>query len=147
MKLHCLLCLFFFIHILLEQYRKPPDLPLLSSECYITVLIQLSFSDDLFSLPYAPGKTLCIGASYVSLECAGFLTSLGFDVTVMVRSILLRGFDQQMAEEIGKYMADHGTKFIRPCVPVKVMASVVCWPLIKAYCPINKSLDIKLIQK
>merc|ERR1711964_278503 len=34
-------------------------------------------SDDLFSLPYSPGKTLFVGASYVSLECAGFLASLG----------------------------------------------------------------------
>lgn len=30
----------------------------------------------------------------VALECAGFLTGLGFDTTVMVRSICLRGFDQ-----------------------------------------------------
>ena len=30
-------------------------------------------SDDLFSLPYAPGKTLLVGASYIALECAGFL--------------------------------------------------------------------------
>jgi thioredoxin reductase (NADPH) len=50
-------------------------------------------SDDLFSLKKAPGKTLVVGASYVALECAGFLTSLGYDTTVMVRSILLRGFD------------------------------------------------------
>ena len=50
-------------------------------------------SDDLFTLSKPPGKTLVIGASYVALECAGFLTGLGFDVTVMVRSILLRGFD------------------------------------------------------
>ena len=49
------------------------------------------FSDDLFSLNYCPGKTLLIGASYVSLECAGFLKGLGLDVTVMVRSIFLRG--------------------------------------------------------
>ena len=55
-------------------------------------------SDDIFSLKYPPGKTLCVGASYVSLECAGFLRGLGFDTTVMVRSILLRGFDQDMAE-------------------------------------------------
>lgn len=79
------------------------------------------FSDDLFSLPYSPGKTLVVGASYVSLECGGFLASLGFDVTIMVRSILLRGFDQQMAEKIGEYMGNHGMKFIRPCVPTKVM--------------------------
>lgn len=77
-------------------------------------------SDDLFSLPYCPGKTLVIGASYVSLECAGFLAALGLDVTVMVRSILLRGFDQQMAEMIGDHMVKHNIKFIRPCVPTKV---------------------------
>ena len=80
----------------------------------------LCFSDDLFSLSYCPGKTLVIGASYISLECSGFLAALGLDVTVMVRSILLRGFDQQMAEKIGEYMSTHGIKFIRPCVPTKV---------------------------
>ena len=50
-------------------------------------------SDDIFMMKKPPGKTLVIGASYVALECAGFLTSLGYDTTVMVRSILLRGFD------------------------------------------------------
>jgi thioredoxin reductase (NADPH) len=37
-----------------------------------------------------------------------------------VRSILLRGFDQQLAEMIGKHMTEHGVKFIRPCVPTKI---------------------------
>ncbi|XP_060095658.1 thioredoxin reductase 3 [Heteronotia binoei] len=78
-------------------------------------------SDDLFSLPYCPGKTLVVGASYVALECAGFLAGLGMDVTVMVRSILLRGFDQEMAERVGAYMETHGVKFIRKFVPVEVM--------------------------
>lgn len=50
-------------------------------------------SDDIFSLKKAPGKTLVVGASYISLECSGFLNALGYDATVMVRSILLRGFD------------------------------------------------------
>lgn len=59
-----------------------------------------SFSDDLFSLDYNPGKTLCVGASYVSLECGGFLRGIGLDVTVMVRSILLRGFDQVLFLDI-----------------------------------------------
>jgi pyruvate/2-oxoglutarate dehydrogenase complex dihydrolipoamide dehydrogenase (E3) component len=54
-------------------------------------------SDDIFSLKEAPGKTLVVGASYVALECAGFLTAFGYDTTVMVRSIFLRGFDQDMA--------------------------------------------------
>ena len=30
-------------------------------------------SDDLFSLQHNPGKTLLVGASYIALECAGFL--------------------------------------------------------------------------
>ncbi|KAJ3602818.1 hypothetical protein NHX12_030566 [Muraenolepis orangiensis] len=77
-------------------------------------------SDDLFSLPHCPGKTLVIGASYVALECGGFLAGLGLDVTVMVRSILLRGFDQDMANRAGEHMEEHGVKFLRKYVPVKV---------------------------
>ena len=53
-------------------------------------------SDDIFKLQKAPGKTLIIGASYIAVECASFLKSFGFDVTLMVRSIILRGFDRDM---------------------------------------------------
>jgi len=81
-------------------------------ECCIT-------SDDVFSLPKAPGKTLCIGASYISLETAGFLTALGNDVSVMSRSVFLRGFDQEIAEKIVGYMERHGTRMIRGGVPTK----------------------------
>jgi hypothetical protein len=59
----------------------------------VSVLKISNFSDDIFSLKYHPGKTLCVGASYISLECAGFLNGIGVDTTVLVRSILLRGFD------------------------------------------------------
>ena len=44
---------------------KYPDIPG-DRECCIT-------SDDLFSLTRPPGKTLCVGASYIALECAGVL--------------------------------------------------------------------------
>ena len=87
---------------------------------YLSCGVCVSFSDDLFSLDYCPGKTLCIGASYVSLECAGFLAGIGLPVTVMVRSILLRGFDQQCAEIVGDYMQKHGVNFVRGAMPVKV---------------------------
>jgi thioredoxin reductase (NADPH) len=69
-------------------------------------------SDDIFSLNRRPGKTLCVGASYIALECAGFLTELGYDVTVAARSILLRGFDRQCAEKIGTLMEDLGTNIM-----------------------------------
>lgn len=90
-----------------ERPKYPADVPNVK-EYTIT-------SDDLFSYDKDPGKTLVIGASYVALECAGFLNGIGKDTTVMVRSIFLRGFDQQMAEKVGKYMQDEGVKFQRPC--------------------------------
>lgn len=77
-------------------------------------------SDDMFSLKKAPGKTLVVGASYIALECAGFLAAFGYDTTVMVRSILLRGFDQDIANKIGNHMANNHTKFIHEAVPSKL---------------------------
>jgi thioredoxin reductase (NADPH) len=78
-------------------------------------------SDDVFSLEKSPGKTLCIGASYISLECAGFLRGLGLDVTVAVRSILLRGFDRECTDRIDAYMEHHaGIRFKRGVTPSKL---------------------------
>lgn len=73
-------------------------------------------SDDIFSQQKPPGRTLVVGASYVALECAGFLSAFGFQTTVMVRSILLRGFDQDMANLIGTHMSTH-TRFINGATP------------------------------
>jgi len=77
-------------------------------------------SDDIFWKKDDPGKVLVVGASYIALECAGFLTSFGRDVTVMARSILLRGFDQDMAQKVGQYMEDNGTKFLHGKVPTRL---------------------------
>lgn len=78
-------------------------------------------SDDLFSLPAPPGKTLVVGASYVALECAGFLKGLGIDTSIMVRSIFLRGFDQQCADFVGNYIEKEvGCRIIRPANPVSI---------------------------
>ena len=74
-------------------------------------------SDDIFWQTSAPGNTLVVGASYIALECAGFLTGLGVDTTVMVRSILLRGFDQDIADRIGASLARRGVKFENGLTP------------------------------
>uniref|UniRef100_A0A452TM47 thioredoxin-disulfide reductase (NADPH) n=1 Tax=Ursus maritimus TaxID=29073 RepID=A0A452TM47_URSMA len=60
------------------------------------------------------------GITNVALECAGFLTGLGLDTTVMIRSIPLRGFDQQMSSLVTEYMASRGTRFLRGCTPSRV---------------------------
>ena len=77
-------------------------------------------SDDLFWLKKDPGKTLVVGASYVALECAGFLRGIGRDCSLMMRSIPLRGFDRDMADRIVKFMEGRGVNFIRDCMPTKV---------------------------
>lgn len=77
-------------------------------------------SDDVFSLKTEPGKTLVVGASYIALECAGFLNAFGYDTTVMVRSIFLRGFDQQIAEMVAGAAAEKGVKFIQKTIPSAV---------------------------
>ncbi|XP_011868712.1 PREDICTED: thioredoxin reductase 2, mitochondrial isoform X1 [Vollenhovia emeryi] len=69
-------------------------------------------SDDIFSLERAPGKTLVVGAGYIGLECAGFLNGLGYDTTLMARSIVLRGFDRQMAEHVAEEMQQRGVNFV-----------------------------------
>jgi len=74
-------------------------------------------SDDIFALKRAPGKTLCVGGSYISLECAGFLNELGYDVTVAVRSIILRGFDRQCSEKVAQMMDELGTNFKYGVIP------------------------------
>uniref|UniRef100_A0A8D2BBP3 Thioredoxin reductase 2 n=1 Tax=Sciurus vulgaris TaxID=55149 RepID=A0A8D2BBP3_SCIVU len=74
-------------------------------------------SDDIFWLKESPGKTLVVGASYVALECAGFLTGIKLDTTVMMRSIPLRGFDQQMSSLVMEHMESHGTQFLKGCIP------------------------------
>lgn len=78
-------------------------------------------SDDIFQKKEAPGKVCVVGASYVALEIAGFMSALGYDVTVLVRSILLRGFDQEMAELIKAFMINHGTKFIDGVTPQSIV--------------------------
>lgn len=77
-------------------------------------------SDDLFSLSHPPGKTLIIGASYIALETAGILNSLGYDVSVMVRSILLRGFDRDMSDYVKDDMINRGIRFIDKTIPISL---------------------------
>lgn len=78
-------------------------------------------SDDLFSLDHPPGKTLVVGAGYIALESAGFLHTFGYDTTVMIRSIPLRGFDRQMAEKVVDYMRNFmKIKFMDNTIPTSI---------------------------
>jgi len=79
-------------------------------------------SDDIFSLERAPGKTLCVGASYVSTEVAGALGNLGFDTTLAVRSKILRGdaFDEQCATKVGEMLVANGIDVRMKASPLRI---------------------------
>uniref|UniRef100_A0A8C1ZR75 thioredoxin-disulfide reductase (NADPH) n=1 Tax=Cyprinus carpio TaxID=7962 RepID=A0A8C1ZR75_CYPCA len=79
-------------------------------------------SDDVFWLKESPKKTSYVKKKKIltTLECAGFLTGIGLDTTVMVRSIALRGFDQQMSGLVTDYMEAYGTKFSWKCTPKSI---------------------------
>ena len=77
-------------------------------------------SDDLFSLKQRPKNVVIVGASYVALECAGFLVELGCKVTILARSILLRGFDRQMANMIGDSLESLGVEILKEALPEKI---------------------------
>ena len=85
-------------------------------------------SDDLFSLARDPGRTLVVGGGYVALECAGFIAALqeqggrgggGGDggVTVLARSVLLRGFDRQLAAYVERGLRREGVEIVKGAVP------------------------------
>lgn len=65
-----------------------------------------------------PGRTLVIGAGYIALECATFLDHLKAspeqDVSVMVRSQVMRKFDSQVAGMVGELMERQGIRFLMP---------------------------------
>ncbi|ODM95501.1 Thioredoxin reductase 1, cytoplasmic [Orchesella cincta] len=77
-------------------------------------------SDDIFSLPYAPGKTLCVGAGYIAMECAGFLAGFGYEVEIMARSGILRGFDSTVVDLIESNISSRNVKITRSTNPTKI---------------------------
>lgn len=66
---------------------RPNYLP--ETECIDCIKHSIT-SDDIFSLKKPPKKTLVVGGGYIALECAGFLTGLGYPVSIMTRGLYLR---------------------------------------------------------
>ncbi|CAL8323923.1 unnamed protein product [Lota lota] len=70
-------------------------------------------SDELFSRARPPGRTLVVGGSPDGVECAGFLSGLGYEVTLMLpTSDPLPGFDRKMSQKIENHMLVHGVNFL-----------------------------------
>lgn len=85
----------------------------------------------------------------IGLECAGFLKGLGYDATVMVRSVPLRGFDQQMAEIVTNEMMSKGVNFLKKCIPLSVEKKedgklLVSWTNVTEQCTHSDMFDTVL---
>ncbi|KAH8077204.1 thioredoxin-disulfide reductase [Aureococcus anophagefferens] len=65
-------------------------------------------TDDLFSLPKAPGRVLCVGGGYIALS--RLHGGMGYPTACMVRSILLRGFDRECVGKIEAHIKHHGVQ-------------------------------------
>ena len=90
---------------------RPSELAIPGGELAIT-------SDDIFMKETAPGKTCVVGAGYVALECAGFLSALHQgEVTVLVRSTPLRTFDRDVVNYVQDFMMKRGTKIVTGVLP------------------------------
>ena len=69
-------------------------------------------SDEFFLLNYMPTKVVVVGAGYIAIELAGAMRSLGADVTLVVRSKVLRTFDDMIRTEVAHNMTRDGIKIV-----------------------------------
>jgi glutathione reductase (NADPH) len=66
-------------------------------------------SDEIFTLPKKPERLVILGGGYIGSEFAGIFNGLGSEVTQIIRhDHILRGFDQDIREEVQAGMVRHG---------------------------------------
>lgn len=70
-------------------------------------------SDDIFHFPQQPKRMVIIGGSYVGSEFACIMHGLGTEITqVILAKTILRGFDDDLRQEIHGAMERRGIKII-----------------------------------
>ena len=73
-------------------------------------------SREIFNLKEQPKRIVIIGGGYIGVEFACILHGMGSEVTVVIRGDkILRGFDEDIRDEIQTAMQNHGIKFITNC--------------------------------
>ncbi|AFZ60643.1 glutathione-disulfide reductase [Anabaena cylindrica FACHB-243] len=70
-------------------------------------------SDDIFNLKEQPKRMVILGGGYIGTEFACIMNGLGTEVTQVIRGdYLLRGFDDDLRNEIHQGMTNHGIKIL-----------------------------------
>ena len=91
--------------ILLATGSKPvrPDIPGAAAA---------AVSDDMFFLDSLPRRALVVGGGYIAVEFAGILANWGVRTTMLVRSKLLREFDDDLGQCAAESLAARGVEII-----------------------------------
>ena len=80
-----------------------PDIP--GKEYAIT-------SNEALDLEWRPPRMLIVGGGYIAVEFAGVFAGLGSQTTMVVRSQLLRGFDDDLGKELDQALVRDGVNMV-----------------------------------
>jgi glutathione reductase (NADPH) len=69
-------------------------------------------SDEALDLMSMPERIVIVGGGYIAVEFAGIFAGLGADVTLMVRSRVLREFESEVADELTEAMRSEGINIV-----------------------------------
>lgn len=86
-------------------------------------------SDELFYLNHLPKKLLVVGGGYIGCEMASIYHHLGAEVTLTVRSKLLRGFDEETTRFLQNELENDGLNVQTgrvPCSFAKRADGAIC---------------------
>ncbi len=74
-------------------------------------------SDGFFELPRRPERVAVVGAGYIAVELAGVFQALGSKVQLVVRSTVLRHFDEMLGQAWLAIARDQGIEVVTQAVP------------------------------
>lgn len=77
-------------------------------------------SDGFFDLEEQPKRVVVVGGGYIGVELAGVLRGLGSDVSLYVRSTVLRTFDEMIRTELGVFLDKSGIGVHTRSIPDKI---------------------------
>ena len=78
-------------------------------------------SNDIFNLPSLPKKMIIIGGGYIACEFASIFNGFGVEVTLLYRGDrILRGFDDDIRENIEVSLIQKGIKISNNCYPTLI---------------------------
>jgi len=86
-------------------------------------------SNEALDLPERPQRIVIVGGGYIAVEFAGVFASLGSRTTMIVRSKLLRGFDDDLGRELDGALTRDGVNLaygVKVTAIEKTRGSLVC---------------------